>query len=187
MAAPAIIPPIMQLFEGIQLAGADLDATTFATGLFRAPPAGGGPTSSLDAYGFQGAAPLPSYSSPADYTFIWYDATAKGPDEEGVQGSGLMRYVNGGARYKAGTVPPGPVRMFSVAGSVTSYATPPDLAPSYSAWPGSPAERRRPPDRPARPGGSPRTATPGGGIQKQARAPHAGRVPGSSRVSEEPR
>ena len=140
VAAPAIIPPIMQLFEGIQLAGADLDATTFATGLFRAPPAGGGPTSSLDAYGFQGAAPLPSYSSPADYTFIWYDATAKGPDEEGVQGSGLMRYVNGGARYKAGTVPPGPVRMFSVAGSVTSYATPPDLAPSYSAWPGSPAD-----------------------------------------------
>jgi hypothetical protein len=139
VAAPAIIPPIMQLFEGIQLAGPDLDAASFATGLFRAPPAGGGPTSSLDAYGFQGAAPLPSYSSPADYTFIWYDATAKGPDEEGVQGSGLMRYVDGGARYKAGTVPPGPVRMFSVAGSVTSYTTPPDLAPSYSAWPGSPA------------------------------------------------
>ena len=139
VAAPAIIPPIMQLFEGIQLAGPDLDATTFATGLFRAPPAGGGPTSSLDAYGYQGAAPLPSYSSPADYTFIWYDATAKGPDEEGTQGSGLMRYVNGGARYKAGTVPSGAVPMFSVTGSVTSYATPPDLAPSYPAWPGSPA------------------------------------------------
>jgi hypothetical protein len=29
--------------------------------------------------------------------------------------------------------------MFSVPGSVTSYATPPDLAPSYPAWPGSPA------------------------------------------------
>ena len=40
-------------------------------------PAGGGPTSPLDAYGYQGAAPLPSYSSPADYTFLWYDATAK--------------------------------------------------------------------------------------------------------------
>jgi hypothetical protein len=139
VAAPAILPPIMQLFVAVQLAGPDLDANTFATGLFRAPPAGGGPTSSLTAYGFQGAAPLPSYSSPADYTFIWYDAIAKGPDEEGTEGTGLMRYVNGGARYKAGTVPPGPVLMFTVAGSVTSDETPPDLAPSYAAWPGSPA------------------------------------------------
>ncbi len=139
VAAPAILPPIMQLFVALQLAGPDLDATTFTTGLFRAPPAGGGPTSSLTAYGFQGAAPLPSYSSPADYTFIWYDATAKGPDEEGTEGTGLMRYVNGGARYKAGIVPAGPVPMFTVAGSVTSYQTPPDLAPSYPAWPGAPA------------------------------------------------
>ncbi len=139
LAAPAIIPPIQQFFEGVQLAGPDLTPSTFTAGLFRAPPAGGGPTTPLDAYGYQGAAPLPSYSSPADYTFLWYDATAKGPDEEGVTGSGLMRYVNGGARYKAGTVPAGPVPMFSVAGSVTSYPSPPDKAPSYPAWPGSPA------------------------------------------------
>ena len=139
LAAPAIIPPIQQLFAGVQLAGADLTPSTFTTGLFRAPPAGGGPTSPLDAYGYQGAAPLPSYSSPADYTFLWYDATAKGPDEEGVDGAGLMRYVNGGQRFKAGVVPAGPVPMFSLAGSVTSYASPPDLAPSYPAWPGSPA------------------------------------------------
>ena len=138
VAAPAIIPPIEQLFTGVQLAGPDLTPDTFATGLFRAPPTGGGPTSPLDAYGYQGAAPRPSYSSPADYTFLWYDATAKGPDEEGVNGTGLMRYVNGGVRYKSGTVPSGPVPMFTVAGSVTSYATPPDRAPSYPAWPGSP-------------------------------------------------
>src|SRR5580700_10583915 len=123
LAAPAIIPPIEQLFAGVQLAGPDLTPYTFSTGLFRAPPTGGGPTSPLDAYGYQGAAPHPSYSSPADYTFLWYDATAKGPDEEGVNGSGLMRYVNGGKRYKSGTVPAGPVPMFTVAGSVTSYAT----------------------------------------------------------------
>jgi hypothetical protein len=138
LAAPAIIPPIEQLFTGIQLAGPDLTPYTFTAGLFHAPPTGGGPTSPLDAYGYQGAAPLPSYSSPADYSFLWYDATAKGPDEEGVVGSGLMRYVNGGKRYKAGTVPAGPVPMFSLPGSVTSYATPPDRAPSYPAWPGSP-------------------------------------------------
>jgi hypothetical protein len=143
LAVSALIPPIQQFFEGVQLAGADLTPSTFTTGLFRAPPAGGGPTTSLDAYGDQGAPPLPSYSSPADYTFLWYDATAKGPDEEGVNGTGLMRYVNGGTRYKAGVVPSGPVPMFSVPGSVTSYASPPDAAPSYPSWPGSPAKRAR--------------------------------------------
>jgi hypothetical protein len=139
IAAPAIIPPIMQLFQGVQLAGPDLTPYTFATGLFRSPPAGGGPTTPLAAYGYQGSAPRPSYSSPADYTFLWYDATAKGPDEEGAQGTGLMRYVSGGTRYREGVVPAGPVPMFSVPGSVTSYASPPDPAPSYPAWPGSPA------------------------------------------------
>jgi hypothetical protein len=137
-AAPALIPPILQFFAGVQLAGPDLTPSTFTTGLFRAPPAGGGPTSPLLAYGYQGAAPLPSYSSPADYTFLWYDAAAKGPDEEGKNGSGLMRYVNGGARYKAGVVPVGAVPMFSPQGAVSSYASPPDRAPSYPPWPGSP-------------------------------------------------
>ena len=139
LAAPALIPPVQQFFNGVQLAGPDLTPYTFATGLFRAPPAGGGPTTPLNAFGYQGAAPRPSYSSPADYTFLWYDATAKGPDEEGTNGTGLMRYVNGGARYRAGTVPAGPVPMFTVAGSVTSYTSPPDQPPSYPPWPGSPA------------------------------------------------
>ena len=138
-AAPAIIPPILQFFAGAQLAGPDLTPANFTTGLFRAPPVGGGPTSPRLAYGYQGAAPLPSYSSPADYTFLWYDAAAKGPDEEGQNGSGLMRYVNGGVRFKAGVVPVGPVPMFSQQGAVSSYASPPDRAPSYPPWPGSPA------------------------------------------------
>ena len=139
LAAPALIPPVQQFFTGVQLAGPDLTPNTFATGLFRAPPTGGGPTTPLQAYGYQGAAPFPSYSSPADYTYLWYDATAKGPDEEGTNGTGLMRYVNGGARYKSGTVPAGPVPMFTTAGSVTTYTSPPDRPPSYPAWPGSPA------------------------------------------------
>jgi hypothetical protein len=138
LAAPAIIPPILQLFTAIQLAGPDLTPSTFEQGLFRAPPTGGGPTTPLDAYGQQGAAPRPSYSSPADYTFLWYDAAAKGPNEEGVEGTGLMAYVNGGHRYKASTVPAGPVDMFSTAGAVHSYASPPDRAPEYPPWPGSP-------------------------------------------------
>ncbi len=139
LTAGVILPPIMQFFDGVQLAGPDLDPGTFTEGLFRAPPAGGGPTTPLTAYGYRGAPPLPSYSSPADYTFIWYDATAKGPDEEGTEGSGLMQHVAGGHRYRAGVVPYGPVSMFSPTGAVTSYASPPDRAPSYPPWPGAPA------------------------------------------------
>ena len=139
LAAPAIVPPILQTFTAVQLAGPDLTPAHFTAGLFRMPPTGGGPTTPLLAYGHQGAVPRPSYSSPADYTFLWYDPTAKGADEEGVVGSGLMRFVKGGARYRAGVVPTGPVPMFSAPGSVTSYDAPPDAAPSYPAWPGSPA------------------------------------------------
>ena len=124
LAAPAILPAYQQFFTGVQLAGPHLTPQTYTEGLFRAPPTGGGPTSPLQAYGYQGAAPHPSYSSPADYTFLWYDATAKGPDEEGTVGSGLMQYVNGGARYKAGVVPTGPVPMFSTAGAVTTLRDP---------------------------------------------------------------
>jgi hypothetical protein len=138
LAAPAILPPIEQLFGVIQLAGPHLSPSTFEQALFRAPPTGGGPTTPLAAYGQQGAAPRPSYSSPADYTFLWYDAAAKGPNEEGVAGTGLMAYVNGGHRYRAGVVPTGPVNMFSPAGAVHSYTSPPDRAPEYPPWPGSP-------------------------------------------------
>ena len=173
LAAPAIIPPIEQLFTGVQLAGPDLTPYTFTTGLFRAPPAGGGPTSSLDAYGYQGAAPRPSYSSPADYTFLWYDAAAKGPDEEGVEGTGLMRYVNGGVRYKSGTVPSGPVPMFTMAGSVTSAGTPPDR--HLRTRPGRVRPRRRPPAEPNR-GRLTAPATKGahGLVLAQARTPGSG-------------
>ena len=139
LAAPAILPGYVQFFTGVQLAGPHLTPETFTEGLFRAPATGGGPTSPLEAYGDQGAAPRPSYASPADYTFLWYDAAAKGPDEEGTVANGLMQHVNGGARYRAGVVPNGAVPMFSTAGAVTTYATPPDRAPSYPAWPGSPA------------------------------------------------
>ena len=141
--ASLVLPPLLQLFEGIELAGPNLTPYTFQAGLFGAPPAGGAPTTPLDALGNQGAAPTPSYSWPADYTFVWWDPTARGPDEEGVQGAGLMRYVDGGKRYKDGTVPRGEVPMFSLAHSVTSYSTAPpgDRPPSYPPWPGSPAAR----------------------------------------------
>lgn len=141
--APVILPPIEQLFLGLELAGPDLNGDTFAGGLFRYPPAGGTPTTPLESYGYQGAPPLPSFATPSDYTFVWYDPTAKGEDEEGVQGTGLIRYVDGGKRYPAATFPTNQVPMFKMAGSVTGDPNAPagDGAPNYPPWPGSPTAK----------------------------------------------
>jgi len=141
--APVLLPPIEELFDGVELAGPHLTPTTFEGGLFRYPPTGGGPTTPLAAYGYQGAPPLPSYATPADYTFIWYDATAKGSDEEGVYGSGMVRYVDMGRRYPATGGPTKEVPMFQVAGSVIQYPTypPGGKPPTYPPWPGSPVAR----------------------------------------------
>jgi hypothetical protein len=138
--APVLLPSVEQLFDGIELAGPRLTAQTWAGGIFRYPPTGGGPTTPLTAYGYQGAPPTPSYASPADYTFIWYDATAKGTDEEGVDGSGMIRYVDGGKRYPATSGPTKDIPMFQVAGSVMQYQhyPPGGAPPSYPPWPGSP-------------------------------------------------
>jgi hypothetical protein len=86
---------------------------------------------------------LPSYASPSDYTFVWYDATAKGADEEGVSGTGLMRYVDGGRRYPASTFPVNQIPMFRESGAVTGdpNAPPGNGAPNYPPWPGSPTAK----------------------------------------------
>ncbi len=138
--AVVILPSIQQLFAGLELAGPRLNASSYAAGLFRYPPTGGGPTTPETSYGYQGAPPLPAYTTPSDYTFVWYDATAKGPDEEGVDGTGLMRYVAGGRRYPASGGPTAEVPMFQSAGAVTMFDTvpPPDRTPNYPPWPGSP-------------------------------------------------
>jgi Periplasmic binding protein len=138
--AVVILPPILELFDGLELAGPRLTGLTFAEGTFRYPPTGGGPTAPEISFGYQGAPPLPSYTSPSDYTFVWYDATAQGEDEEGVDGTGLIRYVDGGRRYPASGGPSTEVPMFRTSGSITMFATPPpvDRPPSYPPWPGSP-------------------------------------------------
>jgi Periplasmic binding protein len=137
--AQLILPPLTLLFDGVELAGPHLTPASFTQGIFSAPPSGGGPTDPLTAYGHKGAAPLPSYTSPADYTFVWYDATARGPDEEGTMGTGLIEFVQGGRRYRDGVVPSAPVPMFRAAGAVSSDPGNPAHLSQVPPWPGSPA------------------------------------------------
>ena len=143
MTASVLLPPIEELFDGIELAGPHLTPATFEGGVFELPTAGGGPTTPLESFGDNGAPPRPAFTSPSDYTFIWYDATAKGSDEEGLAGTGMVRYVAGGARYPSTGGPRAPVPMFKVAGSVTTYPVypPGGTPPTYPPWPGSPAAK----------------------------------------------
>ncbi len=138
--ATVIIPSYELLFQGLEMAGPHLTPKSFEQGVFRLPPAGGGLTTPLAAYGYQGAPPLPAYSTPGDYTFVWYDASAVGYDEQNVKGPGMIRFVEGGKRYLATTGPTKAVPMFQTAGSVMQYPSPPpgDRPPSYPPWPGSP-------------------------------------------------
>ena len=138
--AGVLLPPLLLLFNGLELAGPDLTAASFGAGMFNLPPYGGGPTAPLVAFGPRGAQPRPSYSSPADYTVLWWDATATGPDEEGHQGTGLYEYADGGKRYPSTVAPTGDIGLFDPATSVASFpvAPPSDRAPSYPPWPGSP-------------------------------------------------
>jgi hypothetical protein len=143
LTAVVILPPIEQLFAGLELAGPRLSGITYAAGNFRYPPSGGGPTTPAVSFGYQGAPPLPAYTVPSDYTFVWYDATAKGPDAEGTDGTGLMRYVAGGRRYASAGGPTAEVPMFQTAGAVTMDTTVPpvDRTPNYPPWPGSPTAK----------------------------------------------
>ena len=137
--AQLILPPLLLLFDGVELAGPHLTPATFAQGLFNAPATGGQPTNPLTVYGDKGAAPVPSYTSPADYTFVWYNATAHGPDEEGKMGTGLIEYAQGGKRYRDGVVPNTAVPMFRAAGAVSSYQGSSSSSKTVPPWPGSPA------------------------------------------------
>ena len=108
-----ILPPLSQLFLGIQLAGPDLTPETYRDGLFKAPASGGGPTTPLVSYGPDSGfkmigenceldAPRPDYYAIDDTVEIWWDAEATGPDESGKDGKGLWRYANDATALRPG-------------------------------------------------------------------------------------
>jgi hypothetical protein len=138
-----ILAGLAAFFTGVDLAGPTLTPVTYEGGLFKAPPVGGTPTDPLVAYGYHGAPPTPAYSYPDDYAVIWYDATAVGPDEEGVMGKGLIRYVDGGKRFSASVIPRETLGLFDQAGSVSEITSLPSSSNANAPpWPGSPAARR---------------------------------------------
>jgi hypothetical protein len=130
-----IFDPLVRIvFTGIHMAGPDLTPESFRDGMWRTPPAGGGPTAPLISYGDHGYWPGVDWGGNDDGTLIWWDPTATGEDETGNQGDGMYRYANGGERFTTEERPdPDEIGLFDAASSVTVYDELPeeDQVPDY--------------------------------------------------------
>ena len=73
------------------------------------------------------------YSPFDDATEVWWDSTARGPDETGSDGQGMYRYVDGGKRYLPGKWPRREAKAFNTAGTSVVYEDVPagERAPQY--------------------------------------------------------
>jgi hypothetical protein len=135
-----VLPGPERLMLGIHLAGADLTPQSFEQGLFRYPATGGGKTFTYSSWG-EDLWGRVDYNSSDDATAIWWDPDATGEDEAGNEGTGMMRYVDGGTRFLPGEWPTDPIPFFEEEGSVDIYEELPesDALLEYPPWPGSPA------------------------------------------------
>ena len=108
-------------FAALQSAGPNLTLDTFRAGLFGIEFAGDvAVTQPSISYGEQGIWEGVDYNGIDDFTEIWWDPTATGPDELGREGTGMFRYVDGGQRYLPGEWT-GDLKVFDPAGTVTIY------------------------------------------------------------------
>jgi hypothetical protein len=132
-----VAPGVAWLIAGIHMAGPELTPETFARGLFRIPPAGGGPTTPQVSYGNWGYFPEMDYQAIDDAVEIWWDPSVSVEDERGVVGKGAYRRSNGGERFTADESPT--PEVFVEEGSVTVLDElsdddqPPDYPPPEGA------------------------------------------------------
>jgi hypothetical protein len=132
--------PAGWLVAGIHMAGPELTAETFARGLFRMPPAGGGPANPQVSYGNWGVFPAMDYQAVDDAVEIWWDPDVEAEDERGEVGKGVWRRSNGAARFTIEDAPE-PKPFTDAENSVTVLDELPeeDTPPDYPPPAGSPA------------------------------------------------
>jgi hypothetical protein len=135
-------PALLEAFLGLHMAGPDLTPFTFAGGMFNYPPSGGGATEPRISFGFHGQFPNADYVGADDFTVVWWDANAVGPDEQDKVGKGMWAYVQDGKRYLLGTTPPkvGDQVLFDPKLATTLLQTIPasSRTPNYAPWKGFP-------------------------------------------------
>lgn len=134
----AATPPAIAL--GIHMAGPNLSAETFALGLFRVPPAGGGPTAPMVSYGNWGIHNGLDMWASDDLVEIWWDPEAEGVDNIGREGKGMWRYSRGAERFTRLDAPmPWPFRDPEDTVIIFDELPEEDQVPDYPPPPGSAA------------------------------------------------
>jgi hypothetical protein len=128
---PSIID-LGQFFIGLHLTGPNLNPHTFRDGMFSYAPTGGFLTDYAVSWG-RGVWPWDDYLALDDTTELWWDATARGTDEQEIDGVGMYRYVDGGKRYMPNEWPTTKPKAFVTDGTVTLYPERPeaDRPPAY--------------------------------------------------------
>lgn len=129
-----IMPNPSLFFSGVQSAGPELTPETFRDGLFSRPPTPAYESEPSLSFGEQIDWGYPDYNGSDDMTEIWWDPEATGEDEIGRDGTGMWRYVDGGARYLPGAWTE-ELRVFDPEGSETILDAPPEgeTVPDYPA------------------------------------------------------
>lgn len=134
-----LAPPAQWLFAGIHMAGPDLTPATFARGMFRLPPTGGGPANPLVSYGNWGYYKAMDYGGIDDAVQIWWDPTVNVKDERGAPGKGAWRRTDEGSRFTTKAPPKAEDRDPATAITVLDSLQGPDKPKDYPPPPGSPA------------------------------------------------
>jgi hypothetical protein len=110
---------IAEVFTGIHMAGPSLTNATLASGAFAYPKTGGTPGRPL----LYRTRAFPT--AVKDFSEVWFDGTATGPDERGQSGPGMVTRADGGARYLLGQWYNGPAHAFQASGGITVTDSPP--------------------------------------------------------------
>lgn len=128
-----IIGPLQVIFGAVQGVGPNLTHERFRAAIFAAPIIPSTSVTPQVSFGNHGYFPVTDYSAVDDFTEVWWDADAVGPDEIGNEGRGLWRYVSGGKRWLPGELPDEAPNVFDPEGSVLIYDEPPAGAelPAY--------------------------------------------------------
>jgi hypothetical protein len=134
---------VHELFNFITTAGPNLNPQTAINGIYSIPPAGGafsGQVTNLAVKFFRQGEPgnpwpWTTYTAANDMALVWWDPNGTGPDENGTNATGVIRYIDDGKRYLPGQLTAGDPHWFDPNDphSVIIYSKPPpsDQWPTY--------------------------------------------------------
>lgn len=122
--AGVLIPQPLNFYAALQAAGPKLTAETFRQGLFSLEPVKGRLTQQTVSFGNHGFWPFDDYNAYDDFTEVWWDPNATGPDEIRKVDKGMYQYSEGGKRFLPGQWT-SDTKAFDPNGAVALYTTPP--------------------------------------------------------------